>query len=99
MTRRPENIVVPGPGQESVWDYPRLPAVKNDDRLVTVAFSGKEIARSSRAIRVLETSHPPTFYIPSGDVLVERLKASRHVTHCEFKGQAIYFDIQVGDVI
>jgi uncharacterized protein (DUF427 family) len=99
MPQKLENIVVPGPGQESVWDYPRPPDVKTDERLVTVVFAGEEVARSNRTIRVLETSHPPTFYIPPGDVLVERLMASRHVTFCEFKGQAIYFNIQVGDQI
>jgi uncharacterized protein (DUF427 family) len=99
MPRRPENIVVPGPGQESVWDYPRPPDVKPDERLVTVVFAGKEIAHSNRAIRVLETSHPPTFYIPPGDVLGKGLRASGHATFCEFKGQAIYFDLQVGGLI
>jgi uncharacterized protein (DUF427 family) len=72
MTGRPHNIVLPGPGQESAWDYPRPPAIKPDGRLVTVTLAGEEIARSSRTIRILETSHAPTFYIPPGDVRVLR---------------------------
>jgi uncharacterized protein (DUF427 family) len=97
MTWRPSSIVVPGPGQESVWEYPRPPAVKPDDRLVTVIFTGGEIARSSRTIRVLETSHPPTFYIPPGDVRAEHLEPSKRTSFCEFKGQASYFNLRVDD--
>lgn len=97
MTGRPRNIIPPGPGQESVWDYPRPPAFSPDDRLVTVVLDGEEIARSGGTIRILETSHPPTFYIPPGDVRVERLEASPHTSFCEFKGQAIYFNLRAGD--
>jgi uncharacterized protein (DUF427 family) len=97
MTEKPRNIIAPGPGQESVWDYPRPPAVSPDDRLVTVVLGGEEIVRSSGAIRILETSHPPTFYIPPGDVRVDRLEPSPHTSFCEFKGQAVYFNLQAGD--
>ena len=97
MKNRPSGVAVPGPGQESVWDYPRPPAIRPDDRLVTVVFAGQEIARSSSAIRILETSHPPTFYIPADDVAHERLEPSGRTTFCEFKGQASYFDIRDGD--
>ncbi len=96
MTGRPHNIVVPGPGQESAWDYPRPPAVKPDGRLVTVILGGEEIARSSRTIRILETSHAPTFYIPPGDVRVELLEPSRRTSFCEYKGRAVYFNIRAG---
>jgi len=97
MMRRPENIVIPGPGQESVWDYPRPPAVKADGRLVTVTFAGIELARSDAAVRVLETSHPPAFYIPPGDVLKKYMEPSDRSSFCEFKGQAVYFNIHIGD--
>ena len=97
MTRRPSGIVTPGPGQESVWDYPRPPAVRPDERLVTVEFAGAEIARSKGTVRVLETSHPPGFYIPPHDVHTRYLELSDRITFCEFKGQARYFNIRAGD--
>ena len=53
-----------GPGQESVWDYPRPPAVEPSDELVEVALGGEVVARTRAALRVLETSHPPTYYLP-----------------------------------
>lgn len=96
MTRRPAGAAQPGPGQESVWDYPRPPAVRPDDRLVTVTVDNEEVARSVDTIRILETSHPPTFYIPARDVRLERLEPSMRTSFCEFKGQAAYFDIRVG---
>lgn len=96
MTRRPSHIVEPGPGQESVWDYPRPPVCAPDGRLVTVLFAGREIARSNAAIRILETSHPPTFYIPPGDAQVGLLEPSRRSSFCEFKGQAVYYNLRVG---
>jgi uncharacterized protein (DUF427 family) len=99
MKRKPDSIIEPGPGQESVWDYPRPPVVAPDQRLVKVIFAGLQIAWSRHAVRVLETSHPPAFYIPPGDVLCEHFQRSGHKTFCEFKGQAIYFNIQVGDRI
>jgi len=73
-----------------VWDYPRPPAVRPDGRLVTVVLAGEEIARSNGTIRVLETSHPPTFYIPARDVRIDRLEPSERTSFCEFKGQAVY---------
>lgn len=99
MARRPGNIVTPRPGQESVWDYPRPPVVQTDHRLVTVTFTGIEIVRSSRTIRVLETSHPPAFYIPPQDLYMAHLEPTEHSSFCEFKGQAVYFNLQVGDRI
>ena len=97
MTKRPRNIIIPGPGQESVWDYPRPPAVSPDDRLVAVVLKDEQIARTCGAIRILETSHPPTFYIPPADVLVDRLEPSPRTSFCEFKGQAVYFNLRAGD--
>ena len=97
MKKRPSGFAVPGPGQESVWDYPRPPAIRPDDRLVTVIFAGQEIARSSSAIRILETSHPPTFYIPPQEVHTSSLEPSQQTSFCEFKGQAVYFDLRAGD--
>lgn len=97
MIPTPPNIITPGPGQESVWDYPRPPAVSPDKRLVRVEFAGVEIVHSIRTIRILERSHPPGFYIPPQDVRSQYLERSGQSTFCEFKGRASYFNVRVGD--
>ncbi len=84
-------------GKESVWDYPRPPRVEPDNRHVIVTFGGEVVADTRRAHRVLETSHPPVFYIPPEDVRVELLDSNGEQTWCEFKGDAHYYDIAVGD--
>jgi len=89
--------IEPGPGQESVWDYPRPPRLERANVRVTVEFAAQTIADSTRAYRVLETSHPPVFCIPEEDVRTDLLVAVRGRTFCEFKGQAKYFDVAVGD--
>ena len=83
---------------ERVWDYPRPPAVVPCERIVRVELGGEVLAESGRALRVLETSHPPTVYVPPADVRAELLgpSASRG-TVCEFKGVARYLDAVVGD--
>ena len=83
-------------GQESVWDYPRPPRVEQTSRLVRVVFNGETVAESTGSLRVLETSHPPTYYIPPGDVRLEYLNPSAGQTMCEFKGVAGYYDLRVG---
>jgi uncharacterized protein (DUF427 family) len=55
------------------------------------------IAESHRAVRVVETSHPPTYYLPPKDVRTDLLTPTRHITYCEFKGMAVYWTIRVGD--
>jgi uncharacterized protein (DUF427 family) len=82
---------------ESVWDYPRPPRVEASHKLVRVEFAGEVIAETMRAYRVLETSHPPVFYIPLEDVRGEFLRPSRRQTYCEFKGEAGYYDLVAGD--
>lgn len=78
---------------ESVWDYPRPPAVKPSGRRVRIECNGETLADSTAALRVLETSHPPTIYIPPADVRLELLAPSRaRGTWCEFKGAATYLD-------
>jgi uncharacterized protein (DUF427 family) len=89
--------IVPGPGQESVWDYPRPPRVEPVHHLVTVEFGGEVIARSTAAIRVLETASPPTYYIPRRDVRMEHMTHSGRTSYCEWKGHAIYWSISVGE--
>ena len=65
--------VEPGPGQESVWDYPRPPRLEDVDKKVKVVFGGVTLAYTTRAKRVLETSHPPVYYIPPDDIRMEHL--------------------------
>lgn len=81
--------------QESVWDYPRPPRVEPSDEAVEVWFGGVRIAHSHRTVRVLETSHPPTYYIPKADVQTAYLVPSARRTNCEFKGQSRYYTISV----
>ena len=83
---------------ERVWDYPRPPAVEPCLRRVRIEFAGEVLADSTRALRVLETSHPPTIYLPPDDVRTGLLAPSEaRSTWCEFKGDARYFDAVVGD--
>lgn len=80
---------------ESVWDYPRPPSIAYDDREVVIEHGNVEVARSTRAVRVLETSHPPAFYVPIRDVAPQILVPNTKRTFCEFKGTASYFDIVI----
>ena len=94
---RPE-AVPPGPGQESVWDYPRPPACLPSGRAIEVRRRDTLIARSSAARRILETSHPPTWYLPPDAVEPGRLRRSAaRSTFCEWKGWATYWDVVDGD--
>jgi len=96
MLRRPKPDK-PGPGQRSVWDFPRPPALEREGRELRVEFDGVVVARTAGAFKVLETSHPPVFFIPRDDfaagVVVPSEKAS---TACEWKGRATYHDIVAG---
>jgi uncharacterized protein (DUF427 family) len=89
----------PASSQESVWDYPRPPRVEPTGKRIRVVFNGVTVAETTRAIRVLETSHPPSYYIPPEDVRREYLTPTRQRTFCEFKGAASYWTLQVGDRI
>lgn len=89
--------IEPGPGQESVWDYPRPPRLENCAQPVKVVINDVSIAESTNAKRVLETSHPPTYYIPPEDIRGDLLKPSQGQSFCEWKGMANYFDVVVGD--
>ena len=94
-----ERRIESGPGQESVWDYPRPPRIEPSKRPVRVEFAGVTIADSAKAVRVLETSSPPTIYIPPNDVLMDHLKPVDKTTYCEWKGDASYFDIVIGEQV
>jgi uncharacterized protein (DUF427 family) len=85
--------VEPGPGQESVWDYPRPPRLEDVDKKVKVVFGGVTLAYTTRAKRVLETSHPPVYYVPPEDIRMEHLEPADGRSHCEWKGVARYYDV------
>ncbi|MFO0891339.1 MAG: DUF427 domain-containing protein [Isosphaeraceae bacterium] len=88
----------PGPGQESVWDYPRPPRVEPCSRRIRIELGGVEIARTTHAYRVLETSHPPVYYIPRQDIRMQHLEASpTRSSYCEWKGRASYLSVRVGE--
>ncbi|WP_411285950.1 DUF427 domain-containing protein [Lapillicoccus sp.] len=87
----------PGPGQESVWDYPRPPRVETSAELVEITLGGVVVARSSDALRVLETSHPPTYYLPHADFVAGALVPVEGSSYCEWKGVAAYLDVVGGD--
>ena len=89
--------IEPKAGQESVWDYPRPPRLEPTNKLLKIIFGGEMIAETSRAFRVLETSHPPVFYFPPEDVRMEFLTKAAGASFCEWKGAAGYYDLQVGE--
>ncbi len=95
MRRPPRDPV--GPGQVSVWSFPRPPRLEPEPRRLRVRFAGRLVADTTRGVRVLETSHPPNYYLPLDDVASEVLTRGAHASCCEFKGQAHYFTVRVGD--
>jgi uncharacterized protein (DUF427 family) len=83
----------PGPGQESVWDYPRPPRLEPFGGRITVELGGEVIASTDTGWRVLETSHPPTYYLPRTAFRAGALRPAPGSSWCEWKGQARYFDL------
>jgi uncharacterized protein (DUF427 family) len=88
--------IAPKPGQESVWDYPRPPRVEETSKLIRVELGGVVLAESRRAKRLLETSHPPVYYLPPEDVAMGYLSPSPRRSLCEWKGAAGYYTVRVG---
>jgi len=89
----------PGTGQESVWDYPRPPRLERTTNDIEVVFGGRVVARTTTAMRVLETSHPPTYYLPMSSFVEGALRPAAGGSFCEWKGQASYVDIVGGDQV
>lgn len=94
MKPRPDK---PGPGQESVWDYPRPPVLEPSSETVEVFLGGRVVARTTAALRLLETSHPPTYYLPREAFVDGVLRPVDGTSSCEWKGRATYFDLVDGD--
>lgn len=85
------------PDHESVWDYPRPPRVEDTSKHIRVVCNGEVVAETRRAKRVLETSHPPVYYIPPEDIKMECLRRASRTSYCEWKGRAAYYTVSVGD--
>ena len=84
-------------GGESIWNYPRPPRVEATAKKIQIIFAGVMIAETSRAKRVLETGHPPVYYIPQQDIRMEYMTVTSRTSTCEWKGKATYYDIKVGE--
>lgn len=94
---RPKDVDVPGPGQESVWDYPRPPRIEPVSALVRVEIAGLVLGETRHALRVLETAGAPVYYLPADDVRRDCLEPSSHTTLCEWKGVARYWSVRRED--
>ena len=96
MSAKPRRTALEA-GQESVWDYPRPPRVEDVHSRVQISVAHIVLADTLGAKRVLETSHPPVYYIPPDDIRMEYLRSSPGSTWCEWKGQADYYDLVLDD--
>lgn len=82
---------------ESVWDYPRPPRLELSARHLRIVHGGEVIAETSRAWRILETSHPPVYYLPQADIAMQWLtRSQRRSSFCEWKGSAVYWNLVAG---
>ena len=82
-----------------MWDYPRPPRVEPTADVVEVTLGGLLVARTTRALRVLETSHPPTYYLPMEAFAPGSLVPTGGQSFCEWKGVAAYFDVVAGSAV
>jgi uncharacterized protein (DUF427 family) len=81
------------PGQESVWDYPRQPAIRGSDEEIVVILGGVEICGTRTSFRILERSHPPAYYLPRSAFIEGSLRPARGSSFCPWKGRAAYLDV------
>lgn len=92
---RPPFAEMPKPGQRSVWDFPRPPALVLSQKEVEVRTQGVQLAFSSKALELLETASPPTYYLPPEDVALHLLEPlSKRTSLCEWKGEAHYWALK-----
>lgn len=92
MRPRPQT---PGPGQESVWDYPRPAMAEPASSRILIVHRGRTVADTKHAIRTLETSHPPSYYLPPSAIAGGILRRADRGSFCEWKGQATYWDVVI----
>jgi len=91
--------ITPAPNQESVWDYPRPPRLESVAQRIRVVFNGVTVADTTQAKRVLETSHPPVYYLPPNDIQQQYLILTSRGSVCEWKGAARYYTVKVGEQV
>lgn len=96
MRPRPDPVL---PGQESVWDYPRPAIAEACAARIIIERAGHVVADTSASIRTLETSHPPSYYIPKADIAPGLLRRAPGTSFCEWKGAAVYYDVVIGDLV
>ena len=96
MRPKPDPV---GPGQESVWDFPRPAIAKQTAAHIVIEHAGNLVADTRSAIRTLETSHPPSYYIPPADIAPGALRRADGTSFCEWKGVAVYWDVVIGDSV
>ncbi len=96
MTRRADPT---GPGQESVWSFPRPAIAEPCACHVRIEHGGRTIAETRSAVRTLETSHPPSYYIPPADIAPGVLRRAPGTSMCEWKGAATYWDVVLGAIV
>lgn len=84
------------PGQESVWDYPRPAIAEPGRRHIRIEHVGITLADTRDAVRTLETSHPPSWYLPPAAIARGVLRPSPRRSFCEWKGEARYWHVAVG---
>ncbi|PHR20549.1 MAG: hypothetical protein COA41_05150 [Sphingopyxis sp.] len=94
MRPKPDPIAV---GQESVWNYPRPAVAEPCSSRIMIEHRGQIIADTRNSVRTLETSHPPSYYIPMSDIAAGTLRRAEGSSFCEWKGAAVYWDVVVGD--
>lgn len=85
-----------GPGQESVWDYPRPAIAERTTARIVIEHRGRIVADTRSAVRTLETSHPPSYYLPRADINTGLLRRAAGGSFCEWKGAASYWDLVIG---
>ena len=88
-----------GPGQRSVWTFPRPAIAEHSAAHVRIEHAGQIIAESHASVRTLETSHPPSYYIPPHDIAPGLLRRASGSSFCEWKGSALYWDVVIGDLV
>lgn len=96
MRPRPDPVV---PGQESVWSYPRPAIAEPTSARIVIEHRGVIVADTRSSIRTLETSHPPSYYIPRSDIAAGVLRRATGSSFCEWKGTASYWDVVIGDSV
>jgi uncharacterized protein (DUF427 family) len=96
MRPRPDPI---GPGQESVWAFPRPTVAERTAAHIVIEHHGMIVADTRASVRTLETSHPPSYYIPPSDIAPGVLRQTRGSSFCEWKGAAVYWDVVIGTIV